>query len=140
MSPPPQWPAPLSQAVLVADDSAVVRAKLKRSLEAQGWRVSLAADGVQALQMLDGQRFNLLITDLEMPRMDGRELIAAVHGRAGFAALPVLAITGHEQPEAGGALGANVHAVLRKPWSDGELLDAIATVAVAGREGALLHH
>ena len=117
--------------MLVADDSAVVRIKLKRSLEALGWRVELAQDGLQALQALEGQRFDLLITDLEMPRMDGRALIAGIQQRESMAALPILAITGHDLPELAPLASCGVRGVLRKPWSERELVYAIA--AAAGR-------
>jgi CheY-like chemotaxis protein len=111
---------------LVADDSAVVRVKLKKALETAGWQVTMAQDGVQALELLDQQRFDLLITDLEMPRLDGRGLIAAVQDRPAIAALPILAITGHDQPVDLSVGAAQLRGVLRKPWGESELAAALA--------------
>ncbi len=120
--------------MLVADDSAVVRAKLKKALDAAGWKVAMANDGIQALELLERQRFDLLITDLEMPRMDGRALIATVQGRPAIASTPILAITGHDQP-VGLTVGvAQLRGVLRKPWSESELAAALAACS----EGQLL--
>lgn len=126
---PPVAPARLpvadeARVALVADDSAVVRVKLKKALEASGWQVAMANDGAQALELLDRQRFDLLITDLEMPRMDGRALIAAVQDRPAIAALPILAITGHDDAADLGA--AQLRGVLRKPWGEAELAAALA--------------
>jgi CheY-like chemotaxis protein len=116
--------------VLVVDDSAVVRTKLKRLLEGAGYAVDLAHDGVQALERLQHDSgYALLVTDLEMPQMDGFELIASVQGSLATEDLPIIAITGHE------ALSARVHdcqglyGIFRKPWNDRELLKRVATVA-----------
>lgn len=115
--------------ILVADDSAVVRAKLRRLLENAGYRVALAGNGAEALAMLPQQRYDLLITDLEMPEMDGFEVIALVRGGLETEDLPMLAITGHE------ALSARVHdcqglyGIFRKPWHDRELLQRVAAIS-----------
>ncbi len=122
---------------LVADDSAVVRVKLKKALEAAGWQVTMAQDGIQALELLDQQRFDLLITDLEMPRLDGRALIAAVQDRPAIAALPILAITGHDQPVDLAVGAAQLRGVLRKPWGESELAAALAACGDVQRQPAL---
>lgn len=132
--------AALPPAVLVVDDSAVVRAKLKKTLQAQGWSVVAAGDGMQALELLGAQRFKLLISDLEMPRMDGRELIARLGASPGAVGLPVIAITGHDRPEAAASLGPNVRAVLRKPWGDAELNDTLAALWPTGAQAAAAVH
>ncbi len=123
-------------AVLVVDDSAVVRARLRKLLEGAGYRVEVAADGREALAVLAGRRFAVLVTDLEMPTMDGFELIAAVGGMLETEDLPIVAITGHDD------LHARVHALqglyglFRKPWNDRELLARIATLAALPRRPA----
>lgn len=115
-------PAPAAaRRILVVDDSAVVRAKLGKLLAARGWTVALARHGGQALEVLDREGADLLITDLEMPEMDGHALIAALASRS----LPILAITGHETPPAPAQLGRSVRGVMRKPWDDADLLAAV---------------
>ncbi len=129
MAPRPPAPGADAPALLLVDDSAVVRAKLGKLLECAGYRVTVAKDGVEALEQLGKQRFAVLITDLEMPNMDGFELIAAVQGSLETEDLPIIAITGHDE------LQARVHAVqglfglFKKPWNDRELLKRVETLA-----------
>lgn len=129
-------PAPPSPAqglpVLVVDDSAVVRARLQRLLESVGYRVVLAQDGVEAEACLAQQRFAVLITDLEMPRMDGFQLIAAVRRNIETENLPMIAITGHDDLHARVRDCEGVFGIFQKPWNDRELLrrvDALAQIA-----------
>jgi len=116
-------------AVLVVDDSAVARAKLRKLFEGAGYQVELARDGKEALEALGGGHFAVMITDLEMPNMDGFELIAAVQGSLDTEDLPVIAITGHDE------LSARVHdyqglfGIFKKPWNDRELLKRVDALA-----------
>ena len=116
-------------AVLVVDDSTVARAKLRKLFEAAGYQVALARDGKEALEALAGAHFSVMITDLEMPNMDGFELIAAVQGSLDTEDLPVIAITGHD------GLSARVHdyqglfGIFKKPWNDRELLKRVEALA-----------
>jgi CheY-like chemotaxis protein len=80
-------------AVLVVDDDRMMRALLTRILEAEGWRVYTAIDGVEALELLSGNAaVDIVVTDVMMPRMDGRELAAELGKR--LPRLPVLLISG----------------------------------------------
>lgn len=108
--------------LLLVDDSAVVRAKLRKLLEGAGHVVVQARDGVEALALLDQQAFALMITDLEMPNMNGAELIAAAHARPALGRLPMLAITGHDEMQSHLQGFPRLHGVLRKPWDDADLL------------------
>ncbi|MFY8118055.1 MAG: response regulator [Roseateles sp.] len=139
--PPPAAPAvpaapaaPAAPAhLLLVDDSAVVRAKLAKLFEGAGYRISLAKDGVEALDVLQRERFAVLITDLEMPNLDGFGLIAAVQGDMNTEDLPIIAITGHEE------LHTRVHEIqglfglFKKPWNDRELLKRVETLAAMRR-------
>lgn len=123
---PAAEPAPaLPAALLVVDDSAVARAKLRKLFEGAGYTVATATDGLEALDALARGRFAVLITDLEMPNMNGIELIAAVQGSLETEDLPIVAITGHD------ALQARVHecqglyGIFKKPWNDRDLLKRI---------------
>lgn len=125
----PAAPAPApAPALLVVDDSAVVRAKLRKLLEGAGYRVVLANDGQQALAALPGEFFSLLITDLEMPHMGGLELIASVQGSLETEDLPIIAITGHDELQAHVRDCQGLYGLFRKPWNDRELLRRVETL------------
>lgn len=130
----PRPAAPVAPAappsLLVVDDSAVARAKLGKLFEGAGYRVTLARDGVEALDQLAQARFQVLITDLEMPNKDGFELIAAVQGDIDTEDLPVIAITGHDELQARVHQIQGVFGIFKKPWNDRELLKRVETLAV----------
>jgi CheY-like chemotaxis protein len=65
--------------ILVADDEKIKRVTLARDLETQGHEVVTAGDGVEALQRLAEGRFDVIVTDLKMPKLDGIELPADQH-------------------------------------------------------------
>ncbi len=115
--------------ILVADDSLVARTKLGRLLEGAGYQVVLTADGAEALEALSGRFFSLLITDLEMPNMDGLELISHVQGSLETEDLPIIAITGHDEFQARVRDFEGLYGLFRKPWNDRELLKRVAALA-----------
>lgn len=121
-------PAPVLPAVLVVDDSAVVRVKLRRLLESAGYRVELASDGAEAERVLEKTRFDVLITDLEMPEVDGFQLIASVLGSIETENMPIIAITGHEDLHARVQDCGGVFGIFHKPWNDRELLRRVAAL------------
>lgn len=130
--------------VLVADDSVVVRTKLRRLLEGAGLVVLLVNDGHEALAKLESNpEIAVLITDLEMPNKDGFELIADVHGSLATEDLPVIAITGHD--ELHGRVGQieGVYGIFKKPWNDRELLKRVESLThlrfAAARRGRRLN-
>lgn len=116
---------PAAVSILVVDDSAVPRAKLKKLFEAQGYQVTVANDGVQALEAIAKTRFSVVITDLEMPHMDGFELIAAVQGSLDTEDIPIIAITGHEEMQARVHNIQGLYGIFKKPWNDRELLKRV---------------
>ncbi len=121
-------------ALLLVDDSAVARAKLSKLFLGAGYRVTLAKDGVEALERLAEQRFQLMITDLEMPNKDGFELIAAVQGDLSSEDMPVIAITGHDDMQARVHQVQGLYGIFKKPWNDRDLLKRVE-VLVAMRKG-----
>jgi CheY-like chemotaxis protein len=126
-------------ALLVVDDSAVARAKLRRLFEAGGYRVEVARDGVEALELLDTGFFAVLITDLEMPNMNGLELIAHVQGSLETEDLPIIAITGHDELQARVQDYQSLYGIFKKPWSDRELLKRVEALAqLRGKPGVSL--
>lgn len=108
--------------ILVADDARVVRVKLQRLLAAQGWQVIEAADGDEALRLLASQRPDLLITDVDMPGLDGFALTRAVRADAASATLPVIMITAADDQHRDEASRAGVTTLLGKPYGEAALL------------------
>lgn len=94
----------MARVALVVDDSMLIRHTVCRFLEENGFTVESATDGVEALEMLAHLQPCLIITDLQMPKMSGGELIAALQGREHTAGIPVVILaarkSGPEPPEA----------------------------------------
>lgn len=87
----------MTMRILIADDSASVRAMLSFTLKNAGYEVSTAVDGSEALQKAPECRPALMITDLNMPRVDGLELIRCLRADPGFRHLPILMLTTESQ-------------------------------------------
>lgn len=121
--------APLSRQplVLVVDDSITVRRVTQRLLVREGYRVALAADGLQALELLPRETPTAVLCDIEMPRMDGFDLLRNLRGDARWAGVPVIMITSRiadKHRELALSLGANHY--LGKPYPEDELLGLLA--------------
>jgi CheY-like chemotaxis protein len=123
--------------LLIVDDSAVARVKLRRLLEGAGYHVHSASDGAEALAMLQAGRYALMLTDLEMPNMDGATLIDRCRGLPHTAQMPILAITGHENLRVKFNECRSISGVHRKPWVDDILLSHVA--ALAGSRHGVAH-
>jgi CheY-like chemotaxis protein len=137
--PPVSWappPAPAPVRMLIADDSAVARAKLRKLFEGAGYEVVLAADGEEALELIAKQPFSVLITDLEMPKLDGFQVIASVQGSLETEDMPIIAITGHEELSARVNDCQGLYGIFKKPWNDRELLKRVAAVCTLRRSAA----
>ncbi len=116
--------------ILVVDDSMTTRTLEKSILEAHGYRVRVAVDGVEALALLRAAPSDLVISDIQMPRMDGFELLEAIKMDPRLSAIPVIVVTSldrREDRERGLALGAGAYIVKRK-FDQGELLAAIRQI------------
>jgi chemosensory pili system protein ChpA (sensor histidine kinase/response regulator) len=116
--------------VLVVDDSITVRRVTQRLLQREGYRVSLAADGLQALERLQQERPTVVLSDIEMPRMDGFDLVRNIRSDARLADLPVIMITSRiaeKHREHARELGVDHY--LGKPYSEDELLALVAHYA-----------
>jgi CheY-like chemotaxis protein len=108
----------MSQVILAVDDSATVRKFVSVSLSMQGFQVITASDGMDALEKLPQQQVDLLVTDLNMPNMDGFELIRALRENPQYKDLPVIiltSLTDEVSRETGAKLGVN--SFLVKPFS-----------------------
>src|SRR3990167_8281168 len=113
--------------VLVVDDSITVRRVTQRLLQREGYRVSMAADGLQALERLQQERPTVVLSDIEMPRMDGFDLVRNIRSDPRLSDLPVIMITSRiaeKHREHARELGVDHY--LGKPYSEDELLALIA--------------
>lgn len=125
----PQSSTPL---VLVVDDSITVRRVTQRLLQREGYRVALAADGLQGLEQLQKERPVVVLSDIEMPRMDGFDFVRNIRADARLHDLPVIMITSriaekhHEH-----ALELGVNHYLGKPYSEEQLLALVHDYATA---------
>ncbi|KQP20582.1 response regulator [Pseudorhodoferax sp. Leaf267] len=118
--------------VLVVDDSVTVRRVTQRLLQRAGYRVALAADGVQALEVLQAERPALVLSDIEMPRMDGFDLARTLRADTGWAGLPIVMITSRmAEKHRTHALSIGVDHYLGKPYSEEELLSLVRRYTVA---------
>ena len=118
--------------VLVVDDSITVRRVTQRLLQREGYRVALAADGLQAIERLHEELPVMVLSDIEMPRMDGFDLARNIRGDAAMADLPIVMITsriGDKHREHAVELG--VQHYLGKPYSEEELLRLVRQYAQA---------
>lgn len=110
--------------LLIVDDSKVVLTKLSNLLKNDFFLIC-ANHGEEALEALDKNHIDLVITDLEMPVMDGFELISYIVGSMKTENLPIIAITSHEDLTAKVHLMKGVYGIFNKPWNDRELLSRI---------------
>lgn len=114
--------------ILVVDDSAVVRIKLEKLLSVH-YNVLTAVNGLEALKVLEKYKISVVITDLEMPEMDGFELISSVSGSIDTENIPIIAITGHENLSAKVHEISGVYGIFKKPWNDRELLKRVSDLS-----------
>ncbi|HEY5633059.1 MAG TPA: response regulator [Burkholderiaceae bacterium] len=118
--------APLPPVVMVVDDSLTVRRVTQRLLAREGYQVLLAKDGVDALRQLQDNVPDVMLVDIEMPRMDGFDLTRNLRADSRFAQVPIVMITSRtadKHREYAASLGVNVY--LGKPYAEDELLGHI---------------
>jgi chemosensory pili system protein ChpA (sensor histidine kinase/response regulator) len=134
-APPVAAEKPQIPLVLVVDDSITVRRVTQRLLQREGYRVALAADGLQALERLAEEIPGVVLSDIEMPRMDGFDLARNIRSDERLKHLPIIMITSRiaeKHREHAKQLGVDHY--LGKPYSEEELLSLVrhyTTAAVA---------
>jgi DNA-binding response OmpR family regulator len=110
--------------ILVVDDDPMLRSSVARILEDEGYTVDHATDGLDALARISERRPDAILLDVLMPRMNGKQLLAALRGDASTAEIPVVVmttVTGIEGPQ---TLGASDY--VEKPFDVDELLNKLA--------------
>jgi chemosensory pili system protein ChpA (sensor histidine kinase/response regulator) len=119
---------------MVVDDSITVRRVTQRLLERNGMRVITAKDGVEALSLLQEHVPDVILLDIEMPRMDGYEVAAHVRNDARLADVPIIMITSRAgDKHRARAIELGVDDYLGKPYQESQLLDAIEPLVLARR-------
>ena len=131
--PPPVSPAVAAEPplILVVDDSAVVRAKMVKLLKSVPYRVEIAKNGVQALELIPQLQPHIVVTDIEMPEMDGYELIARLEADPALRTIPVFAVSSFEDLATRLAPHTNVKGCFGKPWDEPLVLSSLASLVGA---------
>ena len=110
--------------ILVVDDSVTVRKVTSRFLERQGFNVAVAKDGIDAIEILQDMTPDMILLDIEMPRMDGFEVATQVRHNNRLKQIPIIMITsrtGEKHRERALEIGVNDY--MGKPFQEKELLD-----------------
>ena len=121
--------------IMVVDDSITVRRVTQRLLKREGYRVVMAADGLQALERLQDEKPTLVLSDIEMPRMDGFDLARNIRADAKLHDLPIIMITSRiaeKHREHARELGVDHY--LGKPYAEDELLRLVRQYCAAAVE------
>jgi len=115
--------------IMIVDDSVTVRKVTTRLMERQGWEVTTAKDGVDAINQLQDYYPDIMLLDIEMPKMDGFGVLRAVRRDPRLGSLPIIMITsrtGEKHKQQAFELGVNQY--LGKPFQEANLLNTIESV------------
>jgi len=117
----------MAKTIMIIDDSASLRQVVSITLSGAGYEVLEACDGMDALAKLTGQKIHLMISDVNMPNMDGITFLKAVRQLAAYKFTPIIMLTteaGEEMKKSGQAAGAKAWVV--KPFKPEILLNAVS--------------
>ncbi len=115
--------------IMAVDDDPLIRRLVQMNLQRQGYRVTLASNGVEALQQLEDERPDLLVLDISMPEMDGIELLRRLRAAPDTADIRVIMLSAKAQEadiHEGHRSGANAY--LTKPFSPQALIETVQEV------------
>lgn len=119
----------MSKSILIVDDSVSIRQMVESTLKTKGYLITAAPDGQAAIDLCKTKRFDFVLTDQNMPRMDGLTLIKNLRGMASYRTTPIVVLTtesGDEMKAKGKAAGATGWMV--KPFDPAKLLAIAAKV------------
>jgi two-component system chemotaxis response regulator CheY len=119
----------MAKTILAVDDSASIRQMVAFTLKGAGYEVIQAVDGQDALDKANAHKVSLVLTDINMPRMDGLKLLETLRNLAHYKSIPILMLTTESDNEIkakGRAAGATGWLV--KPFDPARLLEVIAKV------------
>ena len=120
----------VGKVILVVDDSLNTREIEKSILEAHGYEVDLARDGIEALSMVQDKPYDMIVTDLDMPRMDGFTLVERLRQEPNHAHIPIVIVTSREKEEdrkRGIEVGADAY-ILKGGFDQSNLIDTIESL------------
>jgi len=121
----------MGKTILVVDDSASLRQVVNLTLQSAGYEVVEACDGRDALTKLDGKKFHLIISDVNMPNMDGISLLKEVKKHPSYKFTPIIMLTteaGENKKQEGQAAGAKAWVV--KPFQPQQMLAAVSKLVM----------
>lgn len=119
--------------ILIIENEASNRILIERVLSTRGYRCLSASNGLEALNLLDRERVNLILTDLSMPVMDGYRMTQLIRERPGLERVPIVAVTAYAQSdenEAALRIGCNEY--LTKPFKPRQLLEVVERLLPGG--------
>jgi two-component system chemotaxis response regulator CheY len=117
----------MAKTIMIVDDSASLRQVVGMALRGAGYDVIEAQDGKDALSKLTGQKIHLIVSDVNMPNMDGITLVTEIKKLANYKFTPIIMLTtegADEKKKAGQAAGAKAWIV--KPFQPQQMLDAVS--------------
>jgi two-component system chemotaxis sensor kinase CheA len=120
--------------ILAVDDSPTTRQLIRSTLEAAGYRVRTAANGMEAWHLVCSEPFALVVSDVSMPGLTGMDLLGRIRAHARLASIPVILVTGQENDQdrqMGLEMGANAY-VLKSQFEEGALVELVEQLAPAG--------
>ncbi len=120
--------------IMIVDDSVSIRQVVSRLMVDQGWGVQTAKDGIDALEKLRDLHPDLIVLDIEMPRMNGYEFINALKTQPGYGDIPIVMLTSRtaaKHREKAAALG--VKGFIVKPYNDDDFINLITELTLSGR-------
>ncbi|MEE4279471.1 MAG: response regulator [Halieaceae bacterium] len=121
----------MAKTIMVVDDSASIRQVVGIALKGEGYDVLDASDGQDALNKMTGQKIHLIISDVNMPNMDGLTFLKKVKAHPSYKFTPVIMLTteaGKDKMEEGRASGAKAWVV--KPFQPPQMLAAVAKLVL----------
>jgi CheY-like chemotaxis protein len=111
--------------VLLVDDNPLMQQVISRFLMSQGYSVAVAQTGEEALELVRGEGFRLLVIDMRLPDQDGPDLLTALRREPGLDGCPAIAVSGLGEDDRERTLSAGFDAFLAKPIDLDELLAAV---------------
>lgn len=119
----------MTKTILIADDSESIRVLVSATLEGAGYDVIVTSDGEQAVSELDGKTIDLVITDLNMPKIDGIGVVIGVRAEEQYKYIPILLLTTESQAaKKKEAKQAGATGWIVKPFMESMLLDVVKKV------------
>ncbi|WP_207682281.1 hybrid sensor histidine kinase/response regulator [Desulfonema magnum] len=119
--------------IMVVDDSVSIRQVVSRLMKDQGWKVVTAKDGIDALEKLRNSRPDMIVLDIEMPRMNGYEFLSVIRVQPAYENIPVVMLTSRTAAKhRDKAISLGVKGFVIKPYNDNEFIELV--LKLTGRE------